>query len=61
MICKKEYLGDGVYVKWDGFAIVLTTKNGINATNQIILEPEVVEQFETFLQRVKDFVKNYKQ
>lgn len=37
----REYLGDGVYVRHDGFAIVLTTENGVSTTNEIVLEPEV--------------------
>jgi len=37
----KQYLGDGVYVDFDGFALVLTTENGIETTNTIVLEPEV--------------------
>ena len=38
---KKQYIGDGVYVAFDGYAIVLTTENGIDVTNTIVLEPEV--------------------
>ena len=37
----KRYIGDGVYVDFDGFGLVLTTENGIEVTNTIILEPEV--------------------
>ena len=36
----KSYIGDGVYIQTDGFAITLTTENGIIATNTIYLEPE---------------------
>lgn len=39
----KRYLGDGVYVEFDGFGITLTTSNGIVDTNTIYLEPEVWE------------------
>jgi hypothetical protein len=38
---KKVYLGDGAYVDCDGYAIVLTTENGIAVTNTIVLEPDV--------------------
>jgi hypothetical protein len=41
---KKRYLGDGVYVAFTGYRFVLTTENGIRATNEIVLEPEVVEE-----------------
>ena len=37
----KRYLGDAVYVDFDGFALVLTTENGIAVTNTIVLEPDV--------------------
>lgn len=39
----KQYLGDSVYADFDGFAVTLTTENGLGPTNTIILEPEVVE------------------
>lgn len=38
----KDYLGDGVYAQLTNHGdIVLTTENGIEATNTIILEPSV--------------------
>lgn len=37
----KKYLGDGAYVEFDGYHIVLTTSNGITNTNTIALEPGV--------------------
>lgn len=38
----KQYLGDAVYADLDEWRrIVLTTENGISATNTIVLEPEV--------------------
>ena len=37
----KHYLGDAVYVDFDGYMLVLTTEDGIRATNTIALEPEV--------------------
>ncbi len=40
----KKYLGDAVYFDFDGYHVVLTTENGIFATNTIALEPEVMEQ-----------------
>ncbi len=40
----KRYLGDGVYADVDDAcgSIVLTTEDGIRATNTIYLEPEVI-------------------
>jgi len=37
----KLYLGDGVYVDFDGYALVLTTEDGMGTTNRIVLEDEV--------------------
>ena len=42
----KQYLGDSVYAEYDKYGqIVLTTENGLGATNTIYLEPEVVVAF----------------
>ena len=35
----KEYIGDGVYAASDGFALILTTENGVAVTNTVVLEP----------------------
>lgn len=37
----KHYLGDGVFVVFDGYGLILTTENGIDVTNTIYLEPNV--------------------
>lgn len=49
----KTYLGDGVYADFDGYVIVLTTENGLCATNRIVLEPEVCEALVTYMKRVQ--------
>ena len=38
----KTYLGDGVYAEHYGWAIALTTEDGIAVTNEIYLEREVL-------------------
>ena len=50
---KKDYLGDGVYIEDKGHTVVLTTENGICATNTICLEPEVVRAFQRYLKRIE--------
>jgi len=50
----KRYLGDGVYLQFDGFAYVLTTENGVGITNTIVLEPSVL----TSLIRETDAIKS---
>jgi hypothetical protein len=37
----KEYLGDSVYIDWDGQYAILTTENGEGPSNTIYLEPAV--------------------
>jgi hypothetical protein len=50
----KSYLGDGVYGAVDGFgSIILTTEDGISVTNRIVLEPEVLDTFLRYLERLK--------
>jgi len=50
----KDYLGDSVYVSFDGFALVLTTENGMYASNTIVLEPEVYSDLVRYVARIKD-------
>jgi hypothetical protein len=49
----KRYLGDGVFADISQFGeVVLTTENGINVTNTIVMEPEVIQAFKEFLHEV---------
>lgn len=47
----KMYLGDAVYADFDGFAFVLTTEDGISASNTIVLEPSVLDEVVAFAKR----------
>jgi len=38
----KQYLGDGAYYEFDGYGVELTTSNGIDTTNTIYLEADVI-------------------
>lgn len=50
MPAKKIYLGDGVYGEMDGYGnVILTTEDGIRATNTIHLEPEVLRALMAWL------------
>lgn len=44
----KQYLGDAVYVDFNGQYIVLTAENGIEATNTIYLEGSVFESLKMY-------------
>jgi len=48
----KQYIGDGVYADFDGFNVILTTENGIETTNRIVLEPEILSSFKRWEQWV---------
>ena len=47
---KYHYLGDGLYAKWEGNRLILYTSNGIQVTNTVILEPEVLQALMKFLE-----------
>ncbi len=49
----KEYLGDSVYVDFDGWMLTLTTENGMGASNIIHVEPEVYAALEKYVERLK--------
>lgn len=53
---KKRYIGDGVYVEDQGFHIVLTTEDGMGASNTIYLEDVVALNLVRFL-REKGWIK----
>lgn len=48
----KTYIGDGVYAEWNGEQIILTTENGVETTNTIVLEPDVIHALEEFRKRI---------
>jgi hypothetical protein len=49
----KRYLGDGVYVDFDGFQIVLSTEDGLRTTNTICLEPGVYTALLGYVEMLK--------
>ncbi len=53
----KEYLGDSVYVEFDGYHFVLTTRNGLptDPSNTIALEPSVLHSLNQWVERVKKY------
>lgn len=46
---EKVYLGDAVYAHYDGYHVVLTTENGISATNTIYLDNQVLDALAAYL------------
>lgn len=53
MSAHKRYIGDGVYADVNDIGdLVLTTENGIEVTNTIVVEPEVLAALLKFIDRV---------
>ncbi len=50
----KSYLGDAVYVDFDGQGLTLTTEDGIRATNSVYLEPEVWQALTRYVERLRE-------
>jgi hypothetical protein len=48
------YLGDGLYVDFDGFQIRLFASDGINHTNTVYLEPSVIAAFLNYVKDLRD-------
>lgn len=49
----KEYLGDSVYVEYDGFGLMLTTEDGSGVpSNSIYLESEVLTALSQYADRI---------
>lgn len=45
----KRYLGDGVYIEFDGDGFWLITSDGISDTNRIYIELEVYQALKAFV------------
>ncbi len=55
----KQYLGDAVYARLDDFGgLILTTENGVETTNEIYLEPRVLEALLQFVRVEAERQKN---
>jgi len=50
---ERLYLGDAVYATHDGYHIVLTTEDGMRATNTIYLEPAVWAALKHYVERLE--------
>lgn len=49
----KMYVGDGVYVEFTGYSIILTTENGEEVANTIHLEEWMLRTIKNFVSEVK--------
>ena len=46
------YMGDGVYAFWNGHSIGIYTYDGINQSQEIYLEPRVMDALNEFYQQM---------
>lgn len=54
----KQYLGDGVYVEHDDARVLtVTTSNGLETTNTIVLEPKVYAALVAYAARMMEAAK----
>lgn len=49
----KRYLGDAVYISFDGYHVWLTTEYGLGPTNAIALEPPVLDGLYRYVKDIK--------
>lgn len=59
MIDKVRYLGDGVYVKFDGYMVSLLTDSHVHPTDVVNMEPEVLTAFGSYLAELKVFIEEF--
>lgn len=50
---RREYLGDGLYVEYDGWQFRLFASNGLGTTNEVFLEPDVLAAFQRYITKLK--------
>jgi hypothetical protein len=54
---EKRYLGDGAYVEFDGYYILLTTEDGISTTNTVALDPDVWLAFKRWGKELDEYIR----
>lgn len=47
-----SYLGDGLYAKYDGYHVVLFASDGINVTNEVFLDADVMAMFLHYIAKI---------
>lgn len=52
-----EYIGDSVYIRFDGYSFVIYTDNGNGAENEIYLEPDMIEEITNYADKVRETIK----
>jgi hypothetical protein len=50
----KDYIGDGIYIEDIGFAVRLTTEDGVSIHNEILFGPQEFEAIQRYMKRVEE-------
>jgi len=50
----RDYLGDGLYVGFDGYQVILYTDRGNEGVHWVALEPEVLKSFNNYIKRLTE-------
>lgn len=53
----KRYIGDGVYVEFDFDNLILTSEDGINVLDRIVLDPSSMQQLAKFSKDIMEVIK----
>lgn len=55
MSSNQVYLGDSVYAEYDGYHVILTTRNGLpsDPSNRIAFEPQVLKGLNVYVRLVE--------
>lgn len=56
MINEVCYLGDGLYVKFDGYMVKLLANSPKMPTDTVCMEPEVLNAFLSYVEALKAFI-----
>ncbi len=49
-----EYLGDGLYVKFDGYQVYLMANSHITPSDTVALDPHVLRAFLQYVKRINE-------
>lgn len=50
----KDYIGDGIYIEDCGHNVSLTTENGLEVLNRVLIEPREWEAIKRYMERVEN-------
>ena len=52
MKIEKDYMGDGIYADDEGYAMRLTSENGISVLQEIVIEPFMLQAINRYAVRM---------